>query len=292
MLPIVDAQVHIWAADTPQRPWPRGQGGLKPLPPHRAVPISSDSLLREMDALGIDRAFVIPPSWEGERNDIVLAAAREHPHRFAAVGRLDLDAPQAREQLERWLDQPGMFGVQLTFQTPLNEKPLVEGRIEWLWPTAEKFGVPIHVYLPHRHLPLIERAAARHPGLKVAINHLALTGAKKDDEAFADLDKLLAMARHRNVAVKASCLPLYTTDTYPYRRLHPYLRRVYDAFGPKRMFWGTDLSRLPCTYREGLSMFTEEVPWLTTVDKEWIMGRAICEWHGWHLPRKGDNGDA
>lgn len=71
---------------------------------------------------------------------------------------------------------------------------------------------------------------------------------------------------------------------YPYRALHPYLRRVYDAFGPKRMFWGTDLARLPCTYRQAVTMFTEEIPWLTRVDKEWIMGRALCEWLGWKMP--------
>ena len=47
------------------------------------------------------------------------------------------------------------------------------------------------------------------------------------------------------------------------------------------MFWGTDLSRLPCPYRQGITMFTEEIPWLTAEDKEWIMGRGVCEWVGW-----------
>lgn len=31
-------------------------------------------------------------------------------------------------------------------------------------------------------------------------------------------------------------------------------------------------------------MFTEEIPWLTADDKEWIMGRGLCEWLGWKLP--------
>ena len=48
-------------------------------------------------------------------------------------------------------------------------------------------------------------------------------------------------------------------------------------------FWGTDLSRLPCTYREAVTMFTEEIPWLSREDKEWIMGRGVCEWLGWKL---------
>ena len=96
---------------------------------------------------------------------------------------------------------------------------------------------------------------------------------------------LIALGRRPNVAVKASVLPFFVTDPYPYRSLHPYLRRVYDAYGPQRLFWGTDLSRLPCTYREGVTMFTEEIPWLTDEDKEWIMGRGVCEWLGWNTPR-------
>ena len=84
--------------------------------------------------------------------------------------------------------------------------------------------------------------------------------------------------------MNATALPACTRDIYPFRSLHPYLRRVYDAFGPKRMHWGSDLSRMTCTYRQTVTMFTEEIPWLTAEDKEWIMGRSICEWLGWPLP--------
>ena len=116
------------------------------------------------------------------------------------------------------------------------------------------------------------------------MDHLALPSGTRDAEAFAELDKLLAIAQRPNVAAKATSLPSYTTDRYPYRSLHPYIRRVYDAFGPKRMFWGTDLTRLPCSYREAITMFTEEIPWLTAEDKEWIMGRGLTEWLDWRLP--------
>ena len=27
------------------------------------------------------------------------------------------------------------------------------------------------------------------------------------------------------------------------QRIHPHLRQVYDAFGPQRMFWGTDITQ-------------------------------------------------
>ena len=44
---IVDAQVHIWGANTPERPWPMPQGGFKPVQAHKPVPISKNTLLRD-----------------------------------------------------------------------------------------------------------------------------------------------------------------------------------------------------------------------------------------------------
>lgn len=276
---IADAQVHIWAANTPERPWRAGQRV------HREVPLGADELLREMDAAGVHRTVLVPPSLDADRNDLVLEAARLHPDRFAVMGRLDAAAPGARSLIATWCRQPGMLGLRYSLNRPQWIPALTEGRIDWLWEEAEKAGVPIMMLITHAMVPLIDRIAERHPGLKLVMDHLALNGDQQDEEAFRDLDKLLALAKRGNVAVKASALPCYTNDAYPYRRLHPYIRRVYDTFGPRRMFWGTDLSRLPCTYRQGITMFTEEIPWFTTEDKEWIMGRGLCEWLGWKLPR-------
>jgi len=115
------------------------------------------------------------------------------------------------------------------------------------------------------------------------MDHSALVDGK-DAEAFKDFDKLLAIAKRPNVATKVSCFPFFTTDRYPFRFLHPYLRKVYDTFGPKRMFWGTDLSRLPCPYRQAVTMFVQELPWLKGQDLEYVMGRGVCEWLGWRMP--------
>ena len=83
--------------------------------------------------------------------------------------------------------------------------------------------------------------------------------------------------------VKVSALPCYTNEPYPYRGVHRYVRLVYDAFGPQRMFWGSDFSRLPAhaTYRQVVEMFTKEMSWLSREDLEWVMGRGVCEWIGW-----------
>jgi predicted TIM-barrel fold metal-dependent hydrolase len=276
---IADAQVHIWGPNTPERPWRAG-----PVKPHRDDPLGADELSRLMDAAGVSRAVLVPPSWDGNRNDLVLEAARAEPNRYAVMGRLDVSAPGARRQIAGWRSQPGMMGLRMSFNRSQWSTALTEGRVDWLWQEAEAAHVPIMLMVTHAMMPIVDRIAERHPRLKLSLCHLALDSSKRDEEAFRDLDKVLALAKRPNVTVKVSALPGYTSDSYPYRRLHPYLRRVYDAFGPQRMFWGTDLARLPCSYRQAVTMFTEEIPWLSAQDKEWIMGRGLCEWLGWPHP--------
>ena len=278
---IVDAQVHIWGKNTSARPWPVPPPGLKAVPVHNnGVPFTREFVLGEMDRAGVDRAVIVPPSWEGDRNDLALHAAHDHPNRFAVMGRLDVKSPDAREQIRSWLKQPGMLGLRFALHTPLLEQPFVSGELDWVWGEAEKAGIPIMILVPHRLMASIDRVASKYPDLRLVMDHLGLVHGK-DQAAFKDLDQLLALAKHKNVAAKATIMPFYTTDTYPFKSLQPYVRRAYDAFGPERLFWGTDLSRLPCTYRQGVTMFTEEIPWLSAEDKTWIMGRGICEWLNW-----------
>ena len=89
------------------------------------------------------------------------------------------------------------------------------------------------------------------------------------------------LARFANVAVKASSMPSYVNEPYPFPSLHDKIRRVVEAYGRERVFWGSDLSRLSSSYRECVTLFTEELDFLSDDDREWIMGRGISEWLGW-----------
>ncbi|MBV8120923.1 MAG: amidohydrolase family protein, partial [Alphaproteobacteria bacterium] len=96
--------------------------------------------------------------------------------------------------------------------------------------------------------------------------------------------ELLALAKYPNVAVKATGQIGYAEDAYPFRSFHEHLQRCFDAFGPERMFWGTDITRMPCSWRQCVTVFTEELPWLKGRDLELVMGEALCNWVGWRLP--------
>jgi len=196
------------------------------------------------------------------------------------MGRIDLGNAANAPLLKTWRQQPGMLGVRLTFNLPHFKQWLADGTCDWFWKAAEDSGVPVYM-LPPGQIAAIDRVAERHPGLKIVIDHLAIATGAMDGAAIRQIDETITLAKHPNVAVKSSAVPCFTTQDYPYPMFLDPLKRVFDAFGPRRMFWGSDISRLPCTYRQGITHFTETLPFLRGDDLDLVMGRALCDWIGW-----------
>lgn len=269
---IVDSQVHIWE-------------NIMLGPHHRQVETySKDDLLAEMATAGVDAVLLHPPGSVPNGNELALAAAAAHPDKFAVLGWVPPDTPEeSRELLDARLKQPGFIGLRYIFMQPGRENWPTDGTMDWIYQVAEEKGLPVGL-LAHAFLPTVGEVAERHPGLRILIDHLGVSPFLKDDEAFETLPDLVALAKHPNVAVKLSGAPSNSSDDYPYKNIHDNMHRLFDAFGPNRCFWGTDLSRMPCTYRQCVTMFTEELPWLTGGDLDLVMGRALCDWIGWDLP--------
>lgn len=275
---IVDSQLHLWGPDTPSRPWPAGRAAEAQKP----YPIPQEALLFQMDLAGVARAVLVPPSWEGDRNDLALAAAQKYPDRFCVMGRFKLEDSNAKDLVATWKSQPGMQGMRFTFHNEHNRHLLLNGLADWLWPLAEKHGIPLMIFAP-RLMPHIGKIAERHPSLRIVIDHAGLHTYDRTPKVPDDFVEVGALGKFPNVAVKASGLPSLSAEPYPFRDLHDAVRYLFDAFGPHRTFWGTDLTRMPCSYRECIDMFTKELPWLSGSDLELVMGRGVCNWLGWKV---------
>ena len=272
---IVDSQIHLW------------QNG-KMSGHHRQIPTYSvDDALAEMAAAGVDCAVIHPPSTLGEPvNALAVDAVRRHPAKFCILGHFDLQSPDREKIVAGWRERPGMLGFRFTFNQPHQKAWWSDGSLEWFWTACEREGLPIGL-LAGGQMAALAKIAERHPRLKLHIDHLGRQGGGTgitDDAAFADLKDTLALAKYANVAIKMSGAPSYSSQPYPYRNIHGYLRQIFEAFGPERSFWGTDITRMPCSYRQCVTMFTEELPWLKGRDLERVMGGAIVDWLGWKRP--------
>jgi predicted TIM-barrel fold metal-dependent hydrolase len=177
-----------------------------------------------------------------------------------------------------------MLGLRFGFIGDRERQRVQEGALEWLWTAAENAGVPLTM-MATDSLKDLGQVAQRHPGLRLTIDHLGGRGGLttlKDAAAMTHMPELLALAKFPNIAVKATGAPGYSSEAYPFPKMHIYLREIYNAFGPHRMFWGTDITKMPCSWLQCLTMFTEELPWLSEDDKRLVMGEALCAWWGWN----------
>jgi predicted TIM-barrel fold metal-dependent hydrolase len=274
---IVDAQVHLWKAAAPQRPWPPGGAARAQLP----EPFTYEKLLPMMNEAGVDRAVIVPPSWEGDRVDYALEAAKRYPDRFAVMGRIPLNDKALAARLATWKQQPGMLGLRVTFLRS-QASWLTDGTAEWFWPAAEKAGIPV-MFLATR-IAELGRIAERHPQLTLIIDHMGLSGETVNaGKRTAMIQQTVGLAKYPNVSVKLSSAPAYTPQAYPFRDMTPIIRSCFDAYGPQRCYWGTDItnSLAKATYQQRIVHFTQELGFLSEEDKDWVMGRAILARLAW-----------
>jgi predicted TIM-barrel fold metal-dependent hydrolase len=219
---IVDAQVHIWKAESPDWPWVPGAT------PQMAEPFTIEKLVLLMDDAGLDRAVIVPPSWPGDRNDYALEAARRYPGRFGVMGRIALKNPQSAALLPKWKEKPGMLGIRVSFPGAA-EIWLADGTADWFWPAAEKAGLPV-MALTAGHGAAFARIAERHPQLTLIIDHMGVsTAIAKAGKVPESIDQAVALARYPNVSVKLSAAPNYSTEAYPFRDFFPHIRRLRTA---------------------------------------------------------------
>jgi len=265
---IVDAHIHLWTGQT--------------APPHHSqVPLSVERAIAGMDQAGITAAINCPPLWDPQAIDYAAAAAASYHDRVATLSWFAVENPADMASVDALLSCPGTLGLRLLFASPAAIEALLSDRLDWLWSFANERDLPVAFGVAPAFLERVGSLAAKHPRLRVMVDHLAVSPFEKLPGAAAHFEMLLGLAQHPNVAIKASAVPSMSTLDYPFADTRGHLRRFFDAFGASRMFWGTDITRMQPSWRQCVQLFTEELPWLKGRDLELVMGEAIVQWVNW-----------
>ena len=154
-----------------------------------------------------------------------------------------------------------------------------------IWRKAGELGACMLSFGPAATQPAIEPIVARHPGVKVILDHLG-GAAVHEEPPFPRLRKVLDLARYPNVYVKFTPQAAQAgagADRYPFRDQHAVYERIYDAFGPQRLLWGTDFPHIfgNIGYRAGLDLFRRHMPFLVDAEEqEWLFAKtALSIWN-------------
>ena len=269
---LVDTHVHVWEIDPPRYP-------VGPTAPtwnsYPDEPGTADELLAEMNAHGVDWAVLVQTSWSTWDNGYIADSAARFPHRFVGHGLIDPQDADNAEQVRYWVQERGLAGFRFHPMYYPDEKILLTAQNGPMWEEIAAADAITQFHLRAEQADQIGAIARRHPHLTLILDHLGYPQVDADSAAF---QPIVDLARYDNVHVKLSDVNGHARQDYPYDDVHPFIVRVFSAFGAERMIWGTGYPghhrakhNWPSLAQE-LRLIREGLPFLSEDDKERILG--------------------
>jgi L-fuconolactonase len=258
--------------------------------------VLTEVLVDTLDAVGVDAALLFPL----RQFDWAQETAAKHPSRFAYVPHADGSESEEVEALGR----SGLpAGLRMILGSPRTGEEVARfraGAYEALLRALQMQGLPLFL-MATWHSDLVDEIAERHRDLTIVLDHLGLPQPptqERDEPPFRNADRVLALSRHPNVAIKLSGAPALSSEPFPFADLGPHLRRYADAFGAERLLWGSDYSRFDGRigfFRQPLipdafdrkHTYAEALTWvvvsdvLTASEKELVLGGSARRLLGW-----------
>ena len=278
---IIDSQVHAYEANTPKRPW----ATVPNWPAH----VTGDEMVAAMDKVGVDGAIFIS-AFSMYRYDASYAVEvqRAHPGRLAIVKPLDPGNPAVGEVIAEWKKTPGAVGVRIMMpKEPGRPQPGAPG-LDRILREAVRQGFPVNIHC-WGNLDAATALIDRHPDTRVIIDHLGILQPRTPPappQPWADLPKVLELAKRPNAVIKVSGACTLSLEPYPYPDIWDPLARIFDAWGFERCLWGTDWTRAfaVVNYEQAVRPFAETTR-LSAGERAMLMGGACAKAYGWS-PKK------
>lgn len=271
--PVVNAAEHAWVTHDARFPIDPALATCPAGLPKHEYP--AEQILADMKSYNVDHVVISHVCYYGRDNRYASYCVKTYPGKFAAVGllvgyRLHPPAdPENPSRLERLVKDDGLIGLRLS--------PIYDRNVVWLndpvsyplWRKAEQLGCTFNIFLAPHQVRQVGDMAARFPGVNIVIDHIAMIDiAAPDADGFGPL---LALARHPNVYVRTSLHNPSKSKQLPFRDVWPFLRRLYDAYGPKRLIYANFYELL---------IMKELIPFFTAEDKTHILGATAYRLYG------------
>jgi L-fuconolactonase len=234
----VDAHHHVWDLNVRDQAWIRGA---------ELAPLRRSFTLAELEpqarAAGVDRTVLVQTVSVPEETPEFLALAGKHDLVAGVVGWVDLTRPDVADELARLRTLPGgryLKGVRAQVHTEPDPEWLLRPDVRGGLAAVAEAGLVLDLVVLAHQLPACTRAAAGHPGLTFVLDHLGkppiASGAMEPWAA-----AVRAFAALPNTVCKLSGMVTETgLATWTPAGLRPYADLVLDAFGPRRLMYGSD----------------------------------------------------
>jgi predicted TIM-barrel fold metal-dependent hydrolase len=271
----------VYEANTPRRPW----ATVPNWPPH----VTGDEMVAAMDAVGVDGAIFIS-AFSQYRYDASYAVEvqKNHPGRFGLVKPVDPDDPKVDDVIAEWKKTPGTVGIRIMMPKEAKHQPGDPG-LDRILRSAVKHDFPVNI-LCWGNIEAATGLIDRHADTRFIIDHLAIVQPRTPPapaEPWADLPKVLELAKRKNAVIKVSGACTLAREPYPFGDIWAPLARVFDAWGLDRCLWGTDWTRAYAVvnYAQAVTPFQEKGR-LSDSDRAMLMGGACAKAYRWEPKRQ------
>lgn len=227
---IVDAHRHYWDPSRLRYDWLRG------------APETLRRAFLPADLPGeADPCLLVQAAPDERETRFLFDIARNDPGVLGVVGWVDMGALDVASRLD-WLVADGgglLCGIRPMVQDIPDTQWLTLRALDAAFEHVRERGLVFDALVDGRHLRALSERLARHPGLRMVIDHAA-----KPDIAgrgFAEWATSMArLAQMPDVYCKLSGLLTLMGATPGPDVLEPYVAHLFDVFGPHRLIWGSD----------------------------------------------------
>jgi predicted TIM-barrel fold metal-dependent hydrolase len=246
-------------------------------------------MVAAMDKVGVDGAIFIS-AFSMYRYDASYAVEvqRAHPGRFGLVKPVDPDNPDVADVIAEWKKTPGAVGIRIMLPKESDRAPDDPG-LDRIARAAVRYDLPVNM-LFWGNLGTGTALIDRHPDTRFIVDHLGIVQPRvppAPPEPWADLPKVLELAKRRNAVIKISGACTLSREPYPFADIWDPLSRIFDAWGFDRCLWGTDWTRAfaVVNYAQAVEPFVR-TDRLSNTERAMLMGGACAKAYGWS-PTKG-----
>ena len=269
----IDSHHHFWHYDPGEYDWI--DDSMKVirrdfLPEH---------LRSEIAAAGVDGAVSVQARQSRVETQWLLDLARRHAFIKGVVGWVDLVSAKAGEELERFAANPKLKSVRHVVQGEADEKFILREDFNRGIRELKRFNLAYDILILERHLPQTIQFVDAHPGQIFILDHIAKPRIK--DNVFAPWEKnIRELAKRPNIYCKTSGMVTeadYANWNEP--QLQRYFEAVLEAFGPKRLMFGSDwpVCLVACGYVRWHKLVSSWISKLTSDEQARILGGTAIE---------------
>jgi predicted TIM-barrel fold metal-dependent hydrolase len=187
------------------------------------------------------------------------------------VARIDGD-PRPRETMLR-LARQGIRGVRIVSGKQPADRWLQGPEMAAIWQSAAENRLTLCALCGPDHFGALDAMCRRFPETTLALDHLGRVGFERSIRE-EDVRNLCALAVHKKVCVKVSGFYAIGRRQPPYLDLAPLIRRLFEAFGPQRLLWGSDSPfqmMPPHRYRDSIELVRDRLDFLSADDRQWLL---------------------